>query len=97
MVLGFLFGWGRKIRKLRKKWDRCREKALKKEGLQRRELLKRLDDIENQLRILEEQEVGRAARARFCKEIEVNIAEVNELLKMDAEEFARTRSPPRQG
>ena len=91
MVLGFLFGWDRKVRKLRKKWDRSREKTLKKDGSLRSELLSRLDQIENHLRLLEERRLSRVDRARFAKEIEIALAEINEMLKMKPEEF-RERS-----
>ena len=96
MVLGFLFGWDRKIRKLRKKWDRAREKTLKKEDPLKRTLLTRLDNIENRLRILEEQHMSRHERARFAKEVEINLAEIEAMLKMKAEEFHAQSRPVRQ-
>ena len=87
MVFNFLFGWNRKIRKLRKRWDRAREKALKKKDPLKGTLLSKLDLIENHLRMLEEQRMTRIDRARFHKEVAINLAEINEMLKMKSEEF----------
>ena len=55
MVLGFIFGWKWKIRRLRKRWDRLRERSLKKDEPLRGKLLQDLDTIEQDLRTLEEQ------------------------------------------
>lgn len=87
MVFNFLFGWNRKIRKLRKKWDRAREKTLKKKDPLKGTLLSKLDLIENHLRMLEEQKMTRIDRARFYKEVAINLAEIKEMLKMKPEEF----------
>jgi hypothetical protein len=88
--MGFLrliLGWNWKIRRLRKKWDRAREKALKKEEPIRRMALEKLDSIENNLRILEEQRLNRVARARISKDVEINLAEVNAIIKSKPEEL----------
>ncbi len=82
-----LFGWGHRVRKLRKRWDRCREKTLKKEEPRRKMLLEKLDRIEEKLRTLEEQSINRAARAKIAKEVEIDIEEVKELLKAEKEEL----------
>ncbi|RKX41819.1 MAG: hypothetical protein DRP27_10280 [Thermotogae bacterium] len=82
-----MFGFQRKIRKLRKKWDRLREKALKKKEPIRHLALEKLDSIENHLRILEEQRLSRRDRARLSKEIEIDLAEVTGLLESKPEEL----------
>jgi len=91
-ILGALFGWRRRIRKLRKKWDRLREKALKKEEPIRSTALGRLDQIENNLRMLEEQRLSRIDRARLAKEVEINLEEIKELLKSKPEELQAYRT-----
>lgn len=76
-----LFGWGWKIRRLRRRWDRLREKALKKSEPARAEILQKLDVIENKIRTLEEQQPGIVLRARLAKEVEIDLAEIDALLK----------------
>jgi hypothetical protein len=88
-MLEFLFGWGRKIRKLRKRWDRLREKSLKKDEPLKSTLLTRLDQIEQNLRMLEERRLTRIERARLAKEIEIDLAGIKELTKAEPEEFAK--------
>lgn len=88
-MLEFLFGWGRKIRKLRKHWDRLREKALKKHEPLKSTLLTKLDTIEQNLRMLEERKLTRIERARLAKELEIDLAGVKELTKAKSEEFVR--------
>jgi hypothetical protein len=83
--LGFILGHGRKIRKLRKRWDRIREKTLKKEAGRRAELLPKEDQIEQNLRILEERRLHRGERARLMKEVELDLAEVKAMLDSKAE------------
>ena len=86
-MLGFLFGWRRRVRKLRKRWDRLREKSLKKKSVIRATALERLDSIENNLRILEERRLSRIERARIAKDVEISLDEVKALLKTKPEEF----------
>ena len=93
MALFGLFGWKRKVRKLRKKWDRLREKALKKDDPIRRMALERLDSIENNLKMLEEQRVDRITRARLSKELEIALEEIKALLKMKPEELGAQTAP----
>jgi len=87
-ILTRILGWSWKVRRLRKKWDRLREKALKKEGEQRKELLSKLDSLENNLRALEEQPLGRISRSRVAKQIEIELAEIKAMLKAKPEEFS---------
>ena len=81
-------GWSRKVRRLRRDWDRRREKALTKKGRVKKFLLEKLDKIENRLRIIEEQPLQRRSRGRIAKEIEIDLAEVKIILKMKDEEIA---------
>ncbi|MBN2042316.1 MAG: hypothetical protein JW754_00755 [Candidatus Aenigmarchaeota archaeon] len=87
-MFGFIFGWGRKIRKLRKKWDRLREKALKKNEPLKSTILVKMDQIENNLRTLEERRsIARVERARLAKEIEIDLEGVKAMVKTKDEEF----------
>jgi hypothetical protein len=83
--LSILFGWRRKVRKLRKRWDRLREKTLKKDPALRARLLPKEDQIEQNLRILEERHLHRGERARLAKELEIDLEEVKALLDEKAE------------
>jgi hypothetical protein len=89
--LSAIFGHGRKIRKLRKRWDRIREKTLKKNASKRADLLPKEDQIEQNVRILEERHLHRGERARLIKEVEIDLAEVKAILQSDAEKL-----PPSQ-
>lgn len=86
--LGFIFGHGRKIRKLRKRWDRLREKTLKKNEVMRSQMLPKEDQVENNLRMLEERRLNRGERARLIKELELDLAEIKGNLKSKPEEMA---------
>lgn len=89
--MGFLFfktNWDKKIRKLRISWDRARELALKKGGLYKKNTLLKLDQIEQNLRLLEERELGKVERARIAKEVEINLSEIKAILAMKKEELA---------
>lgn len=90
-VLRHILGWNWKVRKLRKRWDRLREKSLKKKNPMRMEALKRLDAISPNLITLEEQRLGRMDRARIAKDVEISMAEVNALLKSKPEELLAAR------
>jgi len=92
----FLFGWGRKVRKLRKRWDRLREKALKKGQPLKGDILLKLDQIEQNLRILEERKVSRIERSRLAKEIEIDLEGVKAMVKMKEEEYAQQKTLPSQ-
>jgi len=86
------FGWKRKVGKLRKNWDRTREKTLKKDAMLRARLLPREDQIEQNLRILEERKLNRGERARLAKEVELDIEEVKALLDSKPEELKAAES-----
>jgi hypothetical protein len=88
----FLFGWGRKIRKLRKRWDRLREKALKKQQPMKGDILTKMDVIEQNLRILEERRVSRVERSRLAKEIEIDLEGIKEMIGMKEEEYVQQKT-----
>ncbi len=86
-ILGFLLGWDHRVRRLRRRWDRIREKSLKKHGPLRKEILTRLDSIESSIRTLEEQSLNRITRARIAKEAEICLEEVGAMLKAGEKEL----------
>ena len=88
-----LFGWGWKIRRLRKRWDRLREKSLKKEPAIRAVLLPKEDQIEQSLMILEERRLNRREKARIAREVEIDLAEVKAILKSRPEELRESKAP----
>jgi len=75
------FGFDWKIRRLRNRWNRLRNKALKQEKEKRIRLLEMLDDVENDLRVLEEQELTRVDRYRIMRNVENGLREVEISLK----------------
>jgi hypothetical protein len=94
MVFGIaILGWGWRIRRLRKKWDRIREKSLKKDEPLKGNLLTRLDQVENSLRMLEERRLGRIEKARLAREVDLDLSELKEMLKMKPEEFQQAQRP----
>lgn len=88
-MLGFIFGWPRKIRKLRKRWDRLREKSLKKKGIVKKAALEKLDMVEQKLRTLEEQKITRLDRSRLTREVEIDLAEIKAMLQSTPDEIAQ--------
>jgi len=96
-MLGFIFGWPRKIRKLRKRWDRLREKSLKKRGLVKKTALEKLDMTEQKLKTLEEQRITRLDRSRLAREVELDLTEIKAMLQATPEEIVQaTQAPMRQ-
>jgi len=80
MIFG-LFSWNRRVRKLRKRYDRIREHALKKKGPLKNRILQRLDAINSSITTMEEQRLSRVDRARISKDVEISLEEVKELMK----------------
>lgn len=76
-----LFGWNWKVRRMRKKWDRLREKTLRKKEPIRSEALQKLDTIAPTLVTLEERQLNRVDRARMSKEVQIDLAEIQAILK----------------
>ncbi len=84
MIFLFLtrfFGHGRRIRKLRKRWDRQREKTLKINEPLKSQILKKLDQIELNIRTLEERRLNRVELARIEKEVEIDLEETRAVLR----------------
>lgn len=99
MIYVFLtnfFGYKRRVKKLRKKWDRQREKALKKDEPQKSSILKKLDQIELNLRTLEEQRLHRTELARISKEVEIDLEETKTLLDLKGEYSISEQQPQSQ-
>jgi len=90
-MLGFIFGWPRKIRKLRKRWDRLREKSLKKKGLVKKTALEKLDMTEQKLKTLEEQKITRLDRSRLAREVELDLAEIKAMLQATPDEIVQAQ------
>ena len=91
-----LFSFGRKVRKLRRRWDRLREKALKKKQPLRGDILNKLDLVEQNLRVLEERKVSRVERSRIAKEIEIDLEGIKTMVKMKDEEYVQQKAMPSQ-
>jgi hypothetical protein len=81
------FGWNARVCRLRKKWDRIREKSLGRHEPLRSRALSRLDQVEQDLMLLEERHLNRMERARIAKTLEINLAEIGAMLKMKQEEL----------
>lgn len=90
-MFAFLFGWKRKIRKLRKRWDRLREKALKKKQPLKGDILTKMDVIEQNIRILEERRVNRVERSRLAREIEIDLEGIKAMLEMEEDEYLQQK------
>jgi hypothetical protein len=80
-ILGAIMGWRWKTQRIRRKWDRLREKALEKEGRVRSEALKQLDMTEDKVRMLEEQSLYRRDRVRIIREIELELGNTSDLIR----------------
>ncbi len=83
MFLSRIFSPARRVRKLRKRWDREREKALKLKEPLRSSVLKRLDQIELNIRTLEEQKLRREEMARIAKEVEIDLEETKAAMEAE--------------
>jgi hypothetical protein len=80
-ILGMFLGWNWKLQRTRRRWDRLREHALEKDGRVRHDALKQLDDTEDKLKILEEEKLSRRDRIKMLREIEMEIANVMDLVE----------------
>lgn len=81
MLFDFIFGWKWKIRRLRRRWDRLREKSLKKNEPFRSKILEELDKVEQSLRTLEEEKLTRRDRAMLVREVEIDLAGIKASIK----------------
>ncbi|MDI6721296.1 MAG: hypothetical protein QMD85_02820 [Candidatus Aenigmarchaeota archaeon] len=78
----FLFSKRRNVFKLRKRYDRIREKANKLRDVQKRNaVFSVLDQIEPNLNILEEQNVSRFERSRMMKYVAAGLKKADEIRK----------------
>ncbi|MBU0898342.1 MAG: hypothetical protein KKB03_02130 [Nanoarchaeota archaeon] len=88
-------GWNRRVRKIRRDWDRAREETLKKKGELRKILLKKLDLIEENIKLIEEQPLSRLNKRKIARGIEIDMEEIKTILeaKKDelSEQFSKTR------
>jgi repressor of nif and glnA expression len=78
-MLFFGFTW--RLKRLRNRWNKLRKKALGQEKNKKGKLLNMLDDVENDLRVLEEQELTRKDRNKIIKKVEDGLKEVEIVLK----------------
>ncbi|OYT43363.1 MAG: hypothetical protein B6U88_01255 [Candidatus Aenigmarchaeota archaeon ex4484_56] len=80
----FFFGFEGKVRRLRKTWCKLRLRTLK---MKEKNVLNMLDDIDQQLRTLEEQELTRFDRSRILSEVEDSLKNVETALKSKKERY----------
>ncbi len=80
-----IFGYNWRIRRLRKKWDRMREAALKLKRQERTKILEELDSIENNLRVLEEEKLSRIVKAKLCGEVKNDMEKVSSMIEAQKE------------
>lgn len=85
-VIRTIFGWNYRIRRLRKHWDRLREKALRKQQPVRGAALGKLDAISTSLTTLEEQQLSRIDKIRLSRDVEEGLEMVREMMKEEREE-----------
>jgi len=81
MGIEIILGWEWKIRRLRRRWDRLREKSLKKKEPLKTQLLQRLDLIEGNISTLEEQKLGFLTRKRIEDDVNMQLKSVKTLIK----------------
>lgn len=91
-LIATVLGWNWKVQRTRRRWDRLRENALKKKGEVRMKALKELDDIEDNLRMLEEESLSRRDRTRMMREIEMKLANISDLLEQGEAWLAASRN-----
>lgn len=74
----------RRLYKIRKKWDRLREKIDKKNPPSKQEFLERLDRVEQDIRTLEEKsDLNKWARKKMASEVELELEKIKEALKAE--------------
>lgn len=93
-AIAFLFSYRRKVYKIRKSYDRVREKTDKiKDPVKRTYILKSLDQVEPSLIVIEEQRLSRFERARMMLYVKQGIEQARQLMREGAppEQYAKTR------
>ncbi|MBN2095640.1 MAG: hypothetical protein JW727_06325 [Candidatus Aenigmarchaeota archaeon] len=74
----------RRISRLRKKWDRLREKVDKKGYASKKDLLQKLDVAEQKIRTLEEEEgMNRWAKKDMAAKVEIELEKIVEEIKTE--------------
>ena len=96
-LLAMILGWKWKVQRTRRRWDRLREHALEKEGRVREHALRELDHIEEKIRMLEEQRLSRRDRTRIIREVEMELANMGDLLEKGEEWIVPARRPASKG
>jgi hypothetical protein len=96
-ILGMILGWKWKVQRTRRRWDRLREHALEREGRLREHSLRELDLIEEKLRMLEEQRLSRRDRVRLMREVQMEMANTEDLLEKGEEWMAPSRRAAARG
>ena len=81
-----VLGWNYRIRRLRKRWDRLREKSLRRKDPARGAALSKLDSIATSLTTLEEQRLSRIDKIRLSHEVSAGLEIVNDMLKEEQED-----------
>jgi len=80
-IIGMVLGWNRQVQRTRRRWDRLREHALEKKGRVREKALEKLDMVEDKVKMLEEQHLSRRDRVKTLREIEMELANINDLIE----------------
>jgi hypothetical protein len=86
-IFGFLTPTGQfsnKLQKIRKRWDRIREKVDRKDYSSKVAILERLDRVEQDIRTLEEKddkELNIWAKRKILGEVEIEIDRIKEMIK----------------
>lgn len=82
-LIDFLLG-RKKVYRLRKSYDRAREKADKLERRARLPVLRVLDQVEPTLVMLEEQKISRFERARMTRYVEAGVREAKKMMEEES-------------
>jgi hypothetical protein len=95
-LIGIVMGWNWKVQRTRRRWDRLREHALEKKGDLRKRLLRELDLLEDNLKTLEEQKLSRRDGTRILREVEMELANISDLLENGEAWLIKQGPYPRQ-
>jgi hypothetical protein len=90
-LFGMVLGWNWKVQRTRRRWDRLREHSLEKQGTVRKKALKDLDFIEDKLRMLEEESLSRRDRTKIMREVEMELANIADLIEQGEAWLAASR------
>jgi hypothetical protein len=90
-TLRALLGWNWRIRRLRKSWDRTRERALKiKDQAKRKDILQKLDTIENNIKVLEEEDTNTMVKGKLVGEARKDLDTIADMISMQREKEEQT-------